>query len=55
VTIETLKDFASAYIHWFEGASAETNLLSDIIQDGFDLADKRDFGAERSSDARRTR
>lgn len=48
VTIETLKNFARAYAKWFEESAPGTNFFSDIIQDGFDAADKRDENASRT-------
>lgn len=48
VTIETLKNFAHSYVKWFEEASSETKFFSDIIQDGFDEASRRDENERRT-------
>ena len=42
VTVETLSRYSKAYLHWFEDGGWNGKRLHQIIQDGFDLADKLD-------------
>lgn len=50
VTVETLKEYSRAYLQWFENGGCNGKTLGVIIQDGFNLADKKD-----EQDERRTR
>lgn len=50
VTVETLKEYSKAYLQWFERGGCNGKTLGVIIQDGFNLADKKD-----ENDERRTR
>lgn len=50
VTVETMHRFANAYSKWFEEGGQNGKTVTEIIQDGFDLAEKR-----MDTDAGRTR
>jgi hypothetical protein len=41
VTVETMHRFARAYSSWFEEGGSNGKTVTEIIQDGFDEADKR--------------
>jgi hypothetical protein len=40
ITIETLREYAHRYNEWFENAPGDSPPLSDIIQSGFDEAER---------------
>jgi hypothetical protein len=48
VTVDTLKEYARAYLQWFEHGGCNGKTLGVIIQDGFDLADRKDKDAGRT-------
>jgi len=41
VTVDTLKEYARAYLQWFEHGGCNGKTLGVIIQDGFDLAERK--------------
>ena len=50
ITVETMHRYAKAYGDWFENGGCNGKTVTEIIQDGFDLAEER-----MNPDAGRTR